>query len=36
MTPYDNTMHGTSEDNFNYFHSSAKIVVECAFGEIDL
>ena len=36
MTPYDNTMHGTPEDNFNYFHSSARIVVECAFGEIDL
>ena len=36
MTPYDNTMHGTPEDNFNYFHSSARIVVECTFGEMDL
>jgi hypothetical protein len=29
-------MHGTAEDNFNFFHSSSRIVVECAFGEIDL
>ena len=36
MTPYDNAMHGTAEDNFNFFHSSSRIVVECAFGEIDL
>ena len=36
MTPYDNAMHGTEEDNFNFFHSSSRIVVECAFGEIDL
>jgi len=36
MTPYDNAMHGTAEDNFNYFHSSSRIVVECALGEIDL
>ena len=36
MTPYDNALHGTAEDNFNFFHSSSRIVVECAFGEIDL
>ena len=24
------------EDSFNFFHSSARITVECAFGEIDL
>ena len=26
----------SDEDNFNFFHSSARITVECAFGEIDL
>lgn len=36
LTPYDNVMHGTTEDNFNFFHSSSRIVVECAFGEIDM
>lgn len=36
LTPYDNTLHGSAEDNFNYFHSSSRIAVECAFGEIDL
>jgi hypothetical protein len=36
ITPYDNTFHGTPEDTFNFFHSSSRIVVECAFGEIDL
>lgn len=36
MTPYDNAMHGTAEDNFNFLHSSSRIVVECAFGEINL
>lgn len=35
-TPYDNTVHGTAEDNYNYFHSSSRIVVECTFGEVDL
>ena len=29
-------MHSTSEDNYNFFHSSSRISVECAFGEIDL
>jgi hypothetical protein len=28
-------MHGTAEDTFDFFHSSSRIVVECAFGEID-
>lgn len=23
VTPYDNVLHGTSEDNFNFFHSSS-------------
>ena len=36
LTPYDNVQHGTDEDNFNFFHSSSRIAVECAFGEIDL
>ncbi len=36
LTPYDNAMHGTVEDTFNFFHSSSRIVVECAFSEIDL
>jgi len=36
LTPYDNAMHGTAEDNYNFFHSSSRISVECAFGEIDL
>ena len=35
-TPYDNAIHGTPEDNYNFFHSSSRISVECAFGEIDL
>ena len=36
ITPYDNAIHGTAEDNFNFFHSSSRISVECCFGEIDL
>ena len=35
-TPYDNAPHGSSEDTYNFFHSSARIIVECTFGEIDL
>ena len=35
-TPYDNACHGSPEDNYNFFHSSARIIVECTFGEIDL
>jgi len=36
LTPYDNVMHGSHEDNYNFFHSSSRITVECAFGEVDL
>ena len=36
IPPYDNTSPKTSEDDFNFYHSSARITVECAFGEIDL
>ena len=36
MTPFDNAVHGTPEDNYNFFHSSSRIWVECAFGEVDL
>ena len=36
MTPYDGTMHGMAEDDFNYFHSSSRISIECAFGKINL
>ncbi|KAL7474585.1 LOW QUALITY PROTEIN: hypothetical protein ACHAW6_000557, partial [Cyclotella cf. meneghiniana] len=36
LTPFDNAVHGTTEDNFNFFHSSSHIVVECAFREIYL
>ncbi|KAL7545061.1 hypothetical protein ACHAWF_014107 [Thalassiosira exigua] len=36
LTPFDNVLHGTPEDNYNFFHSSSRISVECAFGEIDL
>ena len=35
ITPFDGTEHGRKEDNFNYFQSSCRIYVECAFGEID-
>ena len=36
LPPYDAANPKTSEDDFNFFHSSARITVECAFGEIDL
>ncbi len=36
LTPYDNAVHGTDEDNYNFFHSSSRIKVECTLGEIDL
>jgi hypothetical protein len=35
-TPYDDTMHGSAEDNYNFFHSSSRISIECAFGEVNL
>ena len=36
LTPFGNVLHGTPEDDYNFFHSSSRICVECAFGEIDL
>jgi hypothetical protein len=36
LTPFEGTMHGTNQDNYNFFHSSSRICVECAFGEIDM
>ena len=35
MCPYDNAYPKTSEDSFNYFLLSARIFVECCFGEVD-
>ncbi len=35
LMPYDNVCHGLAEDNYNFFHSSSRICVECVFGEID-
>ena len=32
---YDNATPGSKEDTFNYYLSSNRIYVECAFGEID-
>jgi len=36
IPPYDSAGKCTAEDDFNFYHSSARITVECAFGEIDL
>ena len=36
VTPFDNVLHETVGDNFNFFHSSSRIIVECTFGEVDL
>ena len=36
LPPYANTSPKTPDDDFNFYHSSARITVECAFGEIDL
>jgi hypothetical protein len=36
ITPYDNAMHSTPKDNFNFVNSLSRIVFECAFGEINL
>ena len=36
IPPYDNANPKAPEDDFNLYHSSAWITVECAFGEIDL
>ena len=35
LCPYENTRPNTPEDNFNFYLSSQRIHVECAFGEID-
>lgn len=34
LTPYDNAKYETVEDTYNYYHSSYRIYVKCAFGEI--
>ena len=36
LLPYDNNSPRTPEDDFNFYHSSPRITVECAFGEIDI
>ena len=36
IPPYPLAKSKSDEDNFNFFHCSARITVECAFGEIDL
>ena len=35
LTPYDGAKPGSAEDAFNFYLSSMRIYVECAFGEID-
>ena len=35
MCPFDNVKPNSKKDNFNFFFSSQRIYVECAFGEID-
>lgn len=36
LPPYPLVKPQSPEDSFNFYHSSARITVECAFGEIDL
>jgi len=36
LVPYDNAQPYSAEDTFNYHHSTCRIWVECAFGEIDM
>ena len=36
IPPYDLASPNTPQNNFNFFHSNARITAECAFGEIDL
>ena len=36
IPPYDLADKQMAENYFNFYHSSARITVECAFGEIDL
>lgn len=35
VTPFDNAVHGSFQDNFNFHNSASRIYIECAFGEID-
>ena len=35
LPPYDNAKSKSEEDAYNFYQSSARITVECAFGEID-
>ena len=35
LPPYDNARSKSEEDAYNFYQSSARITVECAFGEID-
>lgn len=35
LVPYDNALPNSAEDAFNYILSSSRIIVECAFGEVD-
>jgi hypothetical protein len=34
LVPYDNAAAGTPEDAYNFWHSNARIRIECAFGEL--
>ena len=36
IPPFPLAKPNTPEDDFNFYHSSARITVKCAFGEIDL
>ena len=36
IVPCPNSKVGSKEDSFNFFHSSARITIECFFGEIAL
>ena len=36
LCPYLQPTPKSVEDAFNFYHSSTRIIVECAFGEIDL
>ena len=36
LPPYLQPTPKSAEDAFNFYHSSARITVECTFGEIDL
>ena len=36
ITPYGNVMHGTVEDDFNFFHSPSRIFIKCTFGKVGM